>query len=465
MVLIKSISGIRGTIHANDLEGLTSLEVIKYIDQFANWIIQCNRKKDPSFSLAVGRDGRVSGSKILTLVIDRLLTHGFNVIDLGLTTTPSLQLATVTEHCLGAVMISASHNPSNWNGLKFLNMHGEFLSKKDSLKVFATNTPVNIKLDQKGCVISIDYIEKHIHSILELSDVDVEKIKKKKFKIVVDGINSSGGIYVPFLLSKFNVDVIELNCVPDGLFAHDPEPIPKNLHQLSMSVKENKADLGIAVDPDVDRLVLVCEDGSFFSEENTVVAIVKYIVSKYPGSSVVSNLSTTQGVKDVATQLGSQHFESSVGEINVVELMKKKGAIIGGEGSGGIIFPQSHYGRDALVGISLLLSYLSSEQLSMTELKSTLPTYYMIKHKVLFQSDMHFDFTYFIDNQIKICKENNQDYSIIDGIKIYYKCGSWGHIRCSNTEPAVRLIIESPTQKKAREIKKILINDINQFLK
>ena len=357
MVLIKSISGVRGVIHKNDLEGLSSAEIIKCIQQFASWIILKNQKQKSAIQIAVGRDGRISGERISTLVIETLVQFGLDVIDLGLTTTPSVQLSIATENCLGGIMISASHNPANWNGLKFLNLNGEFLSKKEGLEVFSSTDILNNSNIEDGTVQIIDYKSKHVESILGLKDVDVKKIKNRKLKVVVDGINSSGGIYVPFLLEKLGVEVIKLNCNPNGMFAHNPEPLEENLNGLSVAVQEHQADLGIAVDPDVDRLVLVCEDGSFFGEEYTIVSIGKYILTNNPHSSIVSNLSTTRAVYDIANELGVNHFESAVGEINVVELMKEKQSLIGGEGSGGVIFAPSHYGRDALVGIALFLSY------------------------------------------------------------------------------------------------------------
>jgi len=311
----------------------------------------------------------------------------------------------------------------------------------------------------------MNYLDQHISSILRLDEVDTQGVEKRAFKIVIDGINSSGGVYVPYLLHKMGAETIELNCVPDGNFTHNPEPIPENLKDLCDKVKTCQADLGIAVDPDVDRLVLVCEDGTFFGEEYTIVAIAKYILSKYPNSSVVSNLSTTRAVKDIANELGAQHFESAVGEINVVELMKDKKSIIGGEGSGGVIFSRSHYGRDALVGIALFLSYLSTSKLSATEVKSMLPSYYMLKEKICLKPDSVFNFNGFISHVIKLCKATHQDYLLIDGIKIYYSCGSWAHIRISNTEPIVRLIVESANKRTALDVKNTLINDINHFLK
>jgi len=465
MVLIKSISGVRGTIHEEDNRGLSNSEIINCINQFSFWLKNLKQtQNNTTQTIAIGRDGRISGQQISNLIVDRLVKSGFNILNLGLTTTPSVQMAIVSEDCIGGIMISASHNPINWNGLKLLNHKGEFLSKKEGVELF--NSPLeSIACSMKGVIHSFDYKEQHVSSILDLCDVDVESIKKRNFKIVVDGINSSGGVYVPFLLRKLGVDVVELHCDPTGNFAHDPEPLPQNLNDLCLMVKQHQADLGIAVDPDVDRLVLVCEDGSFFGEEYTIVSIADYILSKYPNSSVVSNLSTTMAVKDVANKLGVDHFESAVGEINVVELMKKNNSIIGGEGSGGIIFAKSHYGRDALVGIALFLTQLAFFNSSATVLRKTFTNYYMLKEKIRVSNNLKFDFDSFVKKMINSCKDNQEEYSLTDGIKIYYSSSSWAHIRNSNTEPLVRLIIESADKASAIAIKKRLINDINNYLK
>ena len=459
MTLIKSISGIRGIIYDDDSEGLSTIEITNCVKQFIMWMNKKNHINNKI--VALGRDGRVSGARICELIKSILISHGLNVLDLGLTTTPSVQLAIISEHCIAGIMVSASHNPISWNGLKFLNKSGEFLSKKNALEVFNFEINEQYQSMKQGSVVTIDYKDKHIQSILDLNDVDVHKISSKGFRVVVDGINSSGGVYVPYLLKELGVEVIEINCDANGKFAHNPEPLPDNLSQLASTVTDNQADFGIAVDPDVDRLVLVCEDGSFFGEENTIVVIAKYILQNYPGNSVVSNLSTTRAVQDIAQEYNAQHFESPVGESNVVDLMKQKKSIIGGEGSGGIIFAQSHYGRDALVGIALFLSYLSNVNYSVKQIKTSLPSYYMIKHKFFLQKNTKFKFRDFVDFKIQFCQNNNLNYILIDGIKIYYQCGSWSHIRMSNTEPLVRLIVESKSEERALEIKSLLIKEIN----
>ena len=461
MVLIKSISGVRGTINQNFSDGLSKNEIIHCTNQFIDWLIQEYSTCNQLFRIVIGRDGRISGVTILDILLKKIQEKGVDVINLGLTTTPSVQLAIQTEGCVGGMMVSASHNPMNWNGLKLLNNKGEFLSKTQSLQVFS-KSDFKKNISAKGQVFDLDYKAKHITSILNLKDINIDAVRKKKFKIVIDGINSSGSIYVPYLLNKLGVQVIKLNCNPNGDFAHDPEPLPRNLKTLCNRVKEEKADLGIAVDPDVDRLVFVCEDGSFFGEEYTIVAIAKYVLQKYSNASVVSNLSTTKAVMDIAKELKALHFESAVGEANVVELMKEKKSIIGGEGSGGIIFAPSHYGRDALVGIALFLTYLAESNYTLTYLKSSLPFYFMEKEKVVIPNN--FNFKNYINNQIKLCKENNLDFLLIDGIKIYYDCGSWSHVRISNTEPIIRLIIESPTQDTAINLKSKLTKNIMTYL-
>ena len=469
MTLIKSVSGIRGTIHEDDSRGLSTKEIEKCVSQFIEWVISDNKNVENTI-IVVGRDGRKSGQAILKFIINILVKNSISVIDLGLTTTPSVQMAITSENCRAGIMVSASHNPINWNGLKLLNDLGEFLTKHQAEKVFNYNLSnkkfSDLKTSHKPIEIEVlDYKEKHISSILDLRDVDPKKIALKKYKIVVDGINSSGGIFVPFLLEKLGVQVIKLNCEPNGLFAHNPEPLPVNLSKLSALVKQHKADLGIAVDPDVDRLVLICDDGDYLGEENTIVTIAKYITHHYPGSIVVSNLSTTKALSDIVSESGGVHYESAVGEINVVELMKQKKAIIGGEGSGGVIFPFSHYGRDALVGIALFLTFLAESNLSASEIKSSLPTYFMLKEKINLSVNKSFKFDSFLERLINYANNNNNKYSLIDGIKIYYSCGGWSHIRNSNTEPIIRLIVESHTKQRSLDIKKQLINEINHYLK
>ena len=458
MVLIKSISGVRGTIDKNDVSGLSSSNIKDSVEQYIFWIKnEYNFEKN---SIVLGRDGRNSGNKILSTISNILISLNINVINLNLTTTPSLQMAVISEKCSGGIMISASHNPINWNGLKFLNKEGEFLTSNQSKSLYSFEKKSSRYLNQtskNSSIINLDYSEIHIKSILSLPDVKVDLIQKRKFKIVVDGINSSGGVYVPKLLEKLGVDVVKLNCIPNGNFAHNPEPLPKNLSKLSKLVVLNKADLGIAVDPDVDRLVFVCEDGSFFGEEYTIVAIASYLLS-YKKGNTVCNLSSSNALKDITILNGGNHFYSAVGEANVVSVMKENNAIFGGEGSGGVIFPDLHYGRDALVGIALFLSYLSRDQISLLQLKEKMPKYYMLKDKI--NVSEHFDLDFFKSKCHEIFNDVS-DILLTDGIRINFNCKSWVHIRKSNTEPIIRIISESTSKEKVSS----LINDVINKLK
>ncbi len=471
-MLIRSVSGVRGLVNLGS-KGLSPKVVKKCVKQFIYFTFSHSSSKSPF--IVTGRDGRSSGNSILNLVEQTCLDYNIGVLSLGITTTPSVQMAIMMKkihfnrNCLGGIMISASHNPIEWNGLKLMNSTGEFFSSEESSEVFQIDT--NLLDDQllklkndliKANKMSIDFFNYHIEEILNLKDVNVEKIRSKKFKIVVDGINSSGGIYVPYLLDKLGLEVVTLNCEPNGIFAHNPEPIPENLSELCHQVIAHNADLGIAIDPDVDRLVLIAEDGSFFGEEYTIVSIVKYILTKYPGSNVVSNISTTQAVKKITHDFGSKHFESKVGEANVVKLMKEKNAIIGGEGSGGVIFAPSHLGRDALVGIGLFLSFLSDSDMTVKQLRSTLPRYHMIKNKILISNNI--SSRKIIDKIQDTCDHLQYDYTTLDGIKFYFDSTTWVHIRVSNTEPIIRLIIESDTLKKAQYSKDVINSWIKEFL-
>ena len=504
MVLIKSISGVRGTVDPLywgpeiDNVGRSGPAVRFCIWQFMKCInMEFPNRKDfkDGNSIVIGRDGRSTGKAIFDYIANLLSKHcDINVIDLGLTTTPSVQLAIQQYKCLGGIMVSASHNPVNWNGLKLLNLKGEFLSPEESSKVFSQThddgalfpdptlskiasslwNDVKIRAGTINTRIhQCDFLKSHINSILDLDYVHVDKIKKQKLVVIVDGINSSGAVYVPALLESLGVTVeLVLNDRPNGHFAHNPEPTPENLIELSNVVKERGAHLGIAIDPDVDRLVLVCEDGSFFGEEYTIVAVVKYILSKLSPrikSSVVTNVSTTQAVQDVAKEFGADFYESAVGEINVVNLMKSTDSIIGGEGSGGVIFSPSHYGRDALVGIALFLSYLSDLRdagmlASVSEMKSTLPSYYMYKEKVVIPKLQNFEekWNHFKKDLVDELNDDMQFYNQIDGIKCYFSDG-WVHIRKSNTEPVVRLIIETNSQNQTSHYKNKFVELINSY--
>ena len=451
MVLIKSISGIRGTIFRDGEENLTPFNILKFITIFGIYL----RSKKSTPTVILGRDGRISGGHISKLITLRLSEMGITVINIGLVATPTVGLYVFKKKASGGIMISASHNNIDWNALKFFNNKGEFLTKEESeyiIKYKIEDKKYNFP-EKKNSKIIFDNnaVDFHISSILKLKEVLVEEIKKKNIKIVFDGINSSGGVLVPKLLEKLNVSVIKLNCEPNGIFEHNPEPIPDNLTKLSSFVKSKNADFGIAVDPDVDRLVFVCEDGSFFGEEYTIIALGKYILSKIKGNTV-SNLSSSNGLRDITKKNNLEHFYSPVGESNVVKVMKINNAIFGGEGSGGVIFPKLHYGRDALVGIALFLSYFSENNLSCREIKNSLPKYFMFKDKISLPNK--FNFESFQDLIISYLNKNEKvNFIFSDGLRVNYRCGSWLHIRKSNTEPIIRFIIESKSKVRMNELK------------
>ncbi len=459
MVLIKSVSGIRGTIFREGEENLTPFNVLKFVSIFGVYL----KNKKPHPIVVLGRDGRVSGAHISKVISLRLLEMGINVINIGLTTTPTVGLYVSKKNATGGIMISASHNSIEWNALKFFNDKGEFLTKKESDYIISydiKSEKCNFSEEKKGKVIldnsALDF---HISSILKLEEVLVQKIKNKNITVVVDGINSSGGIAVPKLLEKLGVSVIKLNCEPNGLFDHNPEPVPTNLQKISSFVKSKKADFGIAVDPDVDRLVFICENGRFFGEEYTIIALGDYVLSKIKGSTV-SNLSSSNGLRDITKKYDLEHFFSAVGESNVIDVMKKNNAVFGGEGSGGVIFPKLHYGRDALVGIALFLSYFSERGVSCKNIKNSLPNYFMLKDKILLPEKFNFDS--FKDSIISfLSKTEEVQFILLDGLRINYNCGSWIHVRISNTEPIIRCIIESKTKEKLEELKDF----INSYLK
>ena len=451
MVIIKSVSGIRGTIFREGEENLTPFNVLKFATIFGISL----KGKTPNPTVVLGRDGRISGPHISKLISTRLSEMGINVINIGLVATPTVGVYVLKKKSTGGIMISASHNNIEWNALKFFNNKGEFLTKEESEHIinYQIKSEVHSFIAEKKGKIILDNnaVDFHISSILKLEEVLIEKIKKKNIKIVLDGINSSGGLIVPKLLESLNVSVIKLNCEPNGIFDHNPEPIPDNLVKLSSLVVSEKADFGIAVDPDVDRLVFVCEDGSFFGEEYTIIAIGNYILSKQKGCTV-SNLSSSNGLRDITKNNNSEHFYSAVGESNVVSVMKKNNAVFGGEGSGGVIFPKLHYGRDALVGIALFLSYFSENNLSVKEIKNTFPKYFMSKDKILLPDK--FNFQSFQDSIISyLNKKEKVNFIFLDGLRIDYSCGSWIHIRKSNTEPIIRFIIESTTKDRMDELK------------
>ncbi|MCD6113460.1 MAG: phosphoglucosamine mutase [Bacteroidales bacterium] len=462
MTLIKSISGIRGTIGGKANEGLTPLDIVKFTAAFSTFIK--NRAKNKNIKIVVGRDARISGNMVNNIIVNTLVAMGIDVIDTGLSTTPTVEIAVCDSKADAGIIITASHNPMHWNALKLLNNNGEFVSDKEGKEIINIADNENFEfadVQKLGKIITDNsYIDKHIDKILKLSLVDTEAIKKKKFKIAFDGVNSTGGIAIPKLLKALGVETVyTINCEPTGIFSHNPEPIPANLVEISDTVKEKKADLGFVVDPDVDRLAIICENGEMFGEEYTLVAVSDYILKNKKGNTV-SNLSSTKALKDVTEKYGGNYFASAVGEVNVVEMMKKQNAIIGGEGNGGVIYPELHYGRDALVGIALFLSHLALSDKKCSELRKTLPDYFIFKSKLKINSNIN------IDAIINSIKEEYKNFKIntIDGIKIEFD-NEWAHIRKSNTEPILRIYTESETSEKAEILSKKIIDKINTILK
>lgn len=463
MSLIKSISGIRGTIGGKPGEGLSPMDVVKFTSAFAVWV-KSNRKKDLKNKIVVGRDARISGEMVNHLVCGTLVSMGFDVIDAGLSTTPTVEMAVVYEGADAGIVLTASHNPKQWNALKLLNSKGEFISAKDGedvLKIAEAEDFSYNDVNSIGKIIHVpDFIERHIKSILALPYVDVELIKSKNFKIVLDAVNSTGGIAVPQLLKALGVEnVVEMYCEPNGIFPHNPEPLPENLGEISKAVKKNKAHLGIVVDPDVDRLALVMEDGEMFGEEYTLVAVADYILSIKKGNTV-SNLSSTRALRDVTEKSGGKYFASAVGEVNVVEKMKEMNAIIGGEGNGGVIFPELHYGRDAMVGIALFLTHLAKYGKSCSMLRSRYPNYHISKNKIELTAEINTDLILEAISE----KYNKQPINKIDGVKIEFE-REWVHLRKSNTEPIIRIYSESEYETTADNLAEKIITDIKEILK
>jgi phosphomannomutase len=460
--LIKSISGIRGTIGGKPGEGLSPLDVVKFTSAFGTWIIQRSGKKQPK--IVVGRDARISGEMVNRLVVGTLQGLGINVTDIGLSTTPTVEIAVPEESADGGIVLTASHNPKQWNALKLLNEKGEFISAKDGEDVLALAEAEDFNyadVNSLGaCAINETYIDKHIEKILNLSLVDVEAIRAKKFKVVIDCVNSTGGIAVPKLLKALGVeDIVELYTTPNGLFPHNPEPLPEHLRDIAKAVVKNKAALGIVVDPDVDRLALVSEDGEMFGEEYTLVAVADYILSNKKGNTV-SNLSSTRALRDITDKRGGAYFASAVGEVNVVELMKAEKAIIGGEGNGGIIYPELHYGRDALVGIALFLTHLAKFGKSCSMLRAKYPNYHISKNKIELTKDID------VDKILMAVKDKykKQPINLIDGVKIEFD-KEWVHLRKSNTEPIIRIYAESEFVTTADNLSEKIIMDIKEFIK
>ncbi|TDQ07020.1 phosphomannomutase [Pedobacter metabolipauper] len=460
LTLIKSISGIRGTIGGAAGNGLTPIDIVKFTAAYGSWVISRTSIK----KIVLGRDARISGEMVNNLVIGTLQGLGIEVIDLGLSTTPTVEIAVPLEQAGGGIILTASHNPKQWNALKLLNESGEFISDEDGKEVLDIAERAAFEfadVDQLGKVITDNsYLQKHIDSILALSLVDVEAIRNANFKIAIDCVNSTGGIFVPALLKALGVETVyELYCEPNGQFPHNPEPLPENLTEIAKLVQSKNADLGIVVDPDVDRLCFVNEDGTMFGEEYTLVAVADYVLKNTPGNSV-SNLSSTRALRDVTEKAGGIYNAAAVGEVNVVNKMKATQAIIGGEGNGGIIYPESHYGRDALVGIALFLTHLAKFGKSISLLRSSYPEYYISKNKITLTPEMDID-ALLIKVQEKYKSQPN---STIDGLKIEFD-KEWVHLRRSNTEPIIRIYSEAGSETVAENLASKIISDIKEILK
>lgn len=459
MALIKSISGIRGTIGGKVGEGLTPMDVVKFSAAFGAWMLQTTANN----TIVVGRDARLSGEMVNKLVCATLQGLGINVIDVGLSTTPTVEMAVVDKKAGGGIILTASHNPKQWNALKLLNQEGEFISDEEGRLVLEIAEKESFEFAQVNSLgkykQSENTLKKHIKAILDLSLVDVEAIKAKNFSVVVDAVNSSGGIAVPMLLEALGVTKIEkLYCEPDGNFAHNPEPLPENLREISRIIEKGKFDLGIVVDPDVDRLALVNEDGSMFGEEYTLVAVADYVLQHQKGNTV-SNLSSTRALRDITEKAGGMYNAAAVGEVNVVNLMKETNAVIGGEGNGGIIYPELHYGRDALVGIALFLSLLAKANISMTRLRASYPNYYISKNKIELTPEVK------VDEVLRQMQERyaRQPINTIDGVKIEFN-KEWVHLRKSNTEPIIRIYAESDSNATAEHLANKIIADIKEII-
>jgi len=459
MALIKSISGIRGTIGGKPGENLSPVDIVKFAASFGTWV-QLRHKKS-ELKVIVGRDARKSGSMVNSLVITTLRCLGINVIDLGLATTPTVELAVTGTHADGGIIITASHNPAEWNALKLVNEKGEFLSAQDGMRVLEIAASEDFTFSSNDFTGSLEFDDtwgkKHIDQILALNLVDKKAIKAAGFTVAIDCINSVGGIILPQLLSSLGVNnVIELNTIPDGNFAHNPEPLPENLKAISEFVVKWKADIGFVVDPDVDRLAIICEDGAMFGEEYTLVSVSDYILKNTPGNTV-SNLSSTKALKDVTMKYGCKHYSSAVGEVNVVEEMKKRDAVIGGEGNGGVIYPELHYGRDALVGIALFLSHLAKSNMKCSTLRQIYPQYVIAKKKLTLDAATEFS------QIVHDVKDHFQGHLIDerDGLWIEHKNG-WVQIRKSNTEPIIRIYAEGRTNSEADDLANTVIGIVKK---
>ena len=459
MTLIKSISGIRGTIGGVEGNSLTPIDIVKFTSAYARFILE---QKIESKTIVIGRDARISGFMLSNIVSGTLIGCGFDVIDIGLSTTPTVEVAVHDLKAAGGIILTASHNPKQWNALKLLNNKGEFISANDGEVILDYSTKNDFKFSLIDSIGEYQFDnslnDSHINKVLDLDLVNIDLIKSKKYKVVLDAVNSTGGIIIPKLLKELGVECVELYCTPNGDFPHNPEPLPENLKDISNLVVKEKADFGIVVDPDVDRLAFVCEDGTIFGEEYTLVSVADFVLSKL-GGNAVSNLSSTRALSDITYKYGGEYFASAVGEVNVVEKMKETSAIIGGEGNGGIIYPKLHYGRDALVGIALFLTYLSEKDLSVSELRSSYPNYFISKNKIQLtdSTDMQFIISELAN------KYSKEKINLIDGLKIDFDEG-WVHLRKSNTEPIVRIYSESISKQKADKLASVFVEEIKSLI-
>lgn len=456
MTLIKSISGIRGTIGGKVGDNLTPIDAVKFASAYGIWLKEQRNKEN--YRVVVGRDARISGEMIQNLVMNTLVGLGIHVIDLGLSTTPTVEIAVPIEHADGGIILTASHNPKQWNALKLLDAKGEFLNAAEGariLEIAEADQMTFAEVDDLGEISKNEaYMDIHIDEVLKMPLVNKKTIKDAKFKVVVDGVNSSGGVIIPLLLERLGVEAVKLYCEPTGHFPHNPEPLKEHLQDLSAMVVKENAHFGIAVDPDVDRLAFVDEKGEMFGEEYTLVACADYVLGKTPGNTV-SNMSSTRALKDITEKHGGSYEASAVGEVNVVELMKKNNAIIGGEGNGGIIYPELHYGRDALVGVALFLSLLAEKEMTTSALRDSYPNYFMGKKKIDLSAEMD------VDGILKAMEERykNEKLTTIDGVKIDFS-NSWVHLRKSNTEPIIRIYTEAPSQNEADALADKIISEI-----
>ncbi len=459
MTLIKSISGIRGTIGGGVGDALTPLDIVRFTASYAAFI---KKQANSSNTIIIGRDARISGEMVSNIVSGTLIGCGFDVLDVGLSTTPTIEVAVQLEKSAGGIILTASHNPKQWNALKLLNGKGEFLSAKDGEEILAlaeNDAFTFTEVDDLGKYTFDDsFNDKHIDEVLKLNLVDVDLVKSAGFKVVLDAVNSTGGFMIPRLLERMGVECVKLFCEPNGQFPHNPEPLPENLTEISKLVVSEKADFGIVVDPDVDRLAMVCEDGSMFGEEYTLVVVTDYVLSKTPGNTV-SNLSSTRALRDVTNNHNGKYDASAVGEVNVVEKMKATNAIIGGEGNGGVIYPELHYGRDALIGVALFLTQLAERKISAKALRDSYPNYFISKNKIQLTPEID------VDAILSALEEKykNEQITTIDGLKIDFEEG-WVHLRKSNTEPIIRIYAESEGEEKANEFANNMINEIKGLI-